>query len=64
MTAKESLEALIKDACSKSKEFSSKYEYWMSKRCKTPDIEWFLTNLTKVLGKKRIQSELNKITKE
>lgn len=59
------LDQLISEALEKSPEFKTKYEYWLFKRSKTPDVDWFLKNLVKALGEKKVkQAVKSKLKKE
>lgn len=52
-----SIKELINEACKQSKQFQFKYEYWVLKRKKKPDLDWIMSNLEEVLGKSYVREQ-------
>lgn len=44
------LQTLINEAKSQSKDFSNRYDYWVIRRKKTPDLEWLMKEIEGILG--------------
>lgn len=58
------LDQLITEALEKSPEFKAKYDYWLFKRGKSPDADWFYKNLVAALGERKVKQAINSKLKE
>lgn len=49
------LKELVKEAINKDSSFAFKFDYWVNKRKKTPDLDWLMPLLETALGKQYVK---------